>query len=666
MANYNVLKSAIRNAVDWDNNDKQISGNDMLAILLSIVNNTVTAGYLFAGVATPSTNPGTPDQNVFYIALQSGTYNNFGGTIINDGEIGLFTWNGTWYYYKYTITKKYGTEIYEYGIPSQSQYWVNGKMYFNRNTKLLRKYSAGAWETVPFIDGAIYVLNERFFRYDETLQDLRPYPTPVIDLAGLSVPQQPVFGNFYYHPATQKIRFYPFTHDGGYIVIDMDANTLYVTDNGRIYYWTGEELKEIHEDIQAEITQLQNTLRPIVETSGFDTIFTIDNAGIRANPSAADFGQQIAFDAGFYVCPYIDYIAGTDIRVRYGSGFGSFGLVFYDENKNPLTGHVFAPENAGQDLIFSHPTAKYFRSSRPGIGPAGSAYFYFSVYGSGSVVFEDDLRPLESKWKGKTILWLGTSIPEGGYPEIVGDMTGAEIINLAKGSSVVRAFQRNGNTLAGVNGQRSFSQTIQEKNTMYGEGFAQYSYESLLVPYLNGTFDAPDLIMLEYGSDSGVESNLAEMPLLNEDCTGTIGPDPLTQSLGINFNRCTYTGAMLFIINTILEYLPMARIAVIGYQNKQRRKQQVEAQYTVADYWQIPMFDSSKLLGWSDRIIPNSVAKFNEKYSPVYTTEQDVTVFQMWCPDDWHPHSNPTINSEGYKQSNYELAKKITAMLNTI
>lgn len=95
MANYNILKNAIQNAVDWDNNDNQISGNDMLAILLSIINNTVVAGYQFIGVATPVTNPGTPDQNVVYFA-GPGTYPNFNSAVIDEGSLGILKYNGSW------------------------------------------------------------------------------------------------------------------------------------------------------------------------------------------------------------------------------------------------------------------------------------------------------------------------------------------------------------------------------------------------------------------------------------------------------------------------------------------------------------------------------------------------------------------------------------------
>lgn len=95
MANYEILKTAIQNAVDWNNNDKQISGNDMLTILLSIINQTVCTGYLLVGVANPNTNPGTPDQMVAYIAGQSGAYHNFGYSL-EKYELAVFKYSNGW------------------------------------------------------------------------------------------------------------------------------------------------------------------------------------------------------------------------------------------------------------------------------------------------------------------------------------------------------------------------------------------------------------------------------------------------------------------------------------------------------------------------------------------------------------------------------------------
>jgi len=93
MANYSELKAAI-NAVVKQNGNQEITGEVLNSVLNSMVN-SLGAEYLFAGIAIPSTNPGTPDQNVFYLASEAGTYVNFGNVELPCG-ISIITWNGTW------------------------------------------------------------------------------------------------------------------------------------------------------------------------------------------------------------------------------------------------------------------------------------------------------------------------------------------------------------------------------------------------------------------------------------------------------------------------------------------------------------------------------------------------------------------------------------------
>lgn len=94
MSNYATLKSAIQSAV-YTNGNGEITGAGLQAVLLQIVN-TVGDGYVFKGVATGGTSPGTPDDNVFYIA-PAGTYTNFGSSYtVPMGGIGLFSYNGSW------------------------------------------------------------------------------------------------------------------------------------------------------------------------------------------------------------------------------------------------------------------------------------------------------------------------------------------------------------------------------------------------------------------------------------------------------------------------------------------------------------------------------------------------------------------------------------------
>ena len=94
MSNYSSLKATI---------DANIKTNGVQAITGAIANSVLNAmvdslgaGYQYKGVATPATNPGTPDYNVFYLASQAGTYTNFGSIVIGDNEVAALVYNGTW------------------------------------------------------------------------------------------------------------------------------------------------------------------------------------------------------------------------------------------------------------------------------------------------------------------------------------------------------------------------------------------------------------------------------------------------------------------------------------------------------------------------------------------------------------------------------------------
>lgn len=94
MANYATLKATIAAAIR-ENGNNEITGNLLQQQLLAMVN-SLGVGYQYAGIATPATNPGTPDQNVFYLASTAGTYTNFGGLVLADSEIAILKYNGAW------------------------------------------------------------------------------------------------------------------------------------------------------------------------------------------------------------------------------------------------------------------------------------------------------------------------------------------------------------------------------------------------------------------------------------------------------------------------------------------------------------------------------------------------------------------------------------------
>lgn len=88
MGNYEQLKQAVADVIK-SNGNQEITGAILQNALLTIIS-TVGHEATFAGIATPTTNPGTPDQNVFYIASQDGLYSNFNGIIL-ENEVSILT-----------------------------------------------------------------------------------------------------------------------------------------------------------------------------------------------------------------------------------------------------------------------------------------------------------------------------------------------------------------------------------------------------------------------------------------------------------------------------------------------------------------------------------------------------------------------------------------------
>lgn len=95
MANYATLKAAIQQVVKTNGNN-EITGASLQQSLLSMIN-SLGAGYQFAGIATRATNPGTPDQKVFYIANGKGTYTNFGGINVTEDEVIFLVLDNAWH-----------------------------------------------------------------------------------------------------------------------------------------------------------------------------------------------------------------------------------------------------------------------------------------------------------------------------------------------------------------------------------------------------------------------------------------------------------------------------------------------------------------------------------------------------------------------------------------
>lgn len=96
MGNYEQLKSEVSNVIKT-NGTQSITGQIMQNVLLTIIS-TIGENATFAGIAEPTTIPGTPDGNLFYIAYEKGIYANFNSIDITDDDgLVILLYSDNWY-----------------------------------------------------------------------------------------------------------------------------------------------------------------------------------------------------------------------------------------------------------------------------------------------------------------------------------------------------------------------------------------------------------------------------------------------------------------------------------------------------------------------------------------------------------------------------------------
>ena len=112
MGNYEELKAAVSSVIKTNGN-QEITGQVLQNTLTTLISQ-VGANATFAGIATPDTAPGTPDQNVFYIAGKSGTYVNFDNIVIPEGKVAILSNKNGYWVRQYTdiAAQKQVTKLY--------------------------------------------------------------------------------------------------------------------------------------------------------------------------------------------------------------------------------------------------------------------------------------------------------------------------------------------------------------------------------------------------------------------------------------------------------------------------------------------------------------------------------------------------------------------------
>lgn len=284
-------------------------------------------------------------------------------------------------------------------------------------------------------------------------------------------------------------------------------------------------------------------------------------------------------------------------------------------------------------------------------------------------------------WKGKKIVWFGTSIPagvvntggangNGSYPTRVGEMLGATVYNESVGMSEVRAgthgsyvTQQDPMGYGGVSApglMLSLSLSSAEKQSIYDnwetkwkniitwyqdqldmsriETYKNASWDKKLTKYLTGgSVGQCDVYVFDHGyNDPARDEGFTELD--------DIPTDPK--------DRRYWFGAMEFLFSKIYADNPNAQIIIIGHYSLNQRsgnfntKYLCEAQKKLAEYWSLPLVKTWKNMGFS--------------FHTITENGQSITPALSWLPDGIHPASDPTGKSlQHYAMVLYPMIKEL-------
>lgn len=376
----------------------------------------------FAGIATPTTNPGIPNGPIFYIATTAGSYSNFNNIEVSKGESAILKWNnGTWEKSSFkpmtdfnsvfdaegkSLTQELDTldsnisdlDLQINGYPSKlfttlgQRYTTKGSLvsfsnagttdiiplsifgdYKNNGIRLLsgsfRMYFTGDYCLAVFFDSAKAFVG--FSQYSQTLSSVTPLPSSEIP----SNAEYIAFTGLDYGDLFDV----EFVVSNKGVVGDVNKVKEDIVDINNSIVSTTENLETLREDVN-------NGFGGVIK--GFD-VFSAENVfTIKGKARNKDTGEEYDY-AGSNISPlmYLGYLRNSlgDIELKQGQFRGSsLGVAFFFDENGEYIGYD------GSTITYSVVSA--FPSS---LIPAKAVYISFLQYNNtSSVTFYTYNKPL--------------------------------------------------------------------------------------------------------------------------------------------------------------------------------------------------------------------------------------------------------------------------------
>ena len=260
----------------------------------------------------------------------------------------------------------------------------------------------------------------------------------------------------------------------------------------------------------------------------------------------------------------------------------------------------------------------------------------------------------------RNILWLGTSIPEKcHYPQRVCENLGYNCYNMALGSS---GIVLNSGILGNGRDCKDLSESTEEKQIRYGSyiGTSSYitetcietsGYDYRIIPYIDGTIASCDTIVFDHGYNDREQ-------IAREIDNFDNANKSLMQSYE-DIDRTTYIGAFIYLVKKIWSVNPNIKIIICSYlENKTSitagdygQSGEVICRYLkmIADYFGFPYLNMCDYNGFTTHFASGTENYLSDNYGSSYkiqnyhgesNPDNCISLFQYYCPDGIHPHTD--------------------------
>jgi len=605
MANNENLKNYIKGLI-YNNQNKAITGNILQEVLINIIQSAINQGYLYYGIATPSTNPGTLDQNLFYVAFESGNYVNFGLGYVNlEGKIGIIVVrNNAW-----------AIDIIDTSTPS-----IFTAMPLML-TNILKKTKAVEPTTVKtnsiIRHGGII---DTFSNYSvQYFSNLKKNESFIIDIKNQMADS---FVIFMIKDLDNNIVFTQLGHPN--FTLNQDGrNVITMPCDGSIIMSVEDDSSYANKLYKAVEIKAEGNYAPYVPFYEIADAVVDEESQLEPSAVKKDYiiradGMIENFGNGFSVEEYdVEkgkvYIIEINTEIS-NTNYAEFAL--YDENDEPYFIYTYEGKTT-KNAILAKTDGKLRNSIYKTI--------INKVYGKYST------SESKKKYLYSDVLWIGTSIPEGcKYPQDAANELNFTVYNKAIGAS---GIVLNKGILNNSRDCRDLSETTAEKETRYrtSVGTSDYitdylikntSYDTVLIPYIDGTKASCKLVMFDHGYNDReqISKEVAK------------GKDNIDWS---SEDRTTYTGAFRYLLKRIYAIDPAILVVIVGYFSAHHildcdLKDTCTMQKWIAEHYHLPIIDTWNLLSISDENILGT------------STSQ----FIQFCPDGTHPFTDTTGRSD--------------------